>query len=60
MEMRFGMWNIKSLCRSGSLMTVLKELSKYKLDLVGVREVSWDRGATEPHLSSEMAMRTVN
>jgi hypothetical protein len=30
------------------LMTVAKEISKYKFDLVGVHEVSWDRGGTEP------------
>jgi hypothetical protein len=29
MDMRFGTWNIISLYRAGSLMTVLKELSKY-------------------------------
>jgi hypothetical protein len=29
-------------------MTVLRELSKYKLDLVGVEEVRWDGGGTEP------------
>jgi hypothetical protein len=29
-------------------MTVVKEISKYKLDLVGVQEVGWDRGGTEP------------
>jgi hypothetical protein len=29
-------------------MTVAKEISKYKLDLVGVQEVRWDRGGTEP------------
>jgi hypothetical protein len=29
-------------------MTVAKELSKYKLDLVGVQEVRWDRVGTEP------------
>jgi hypothetical protein len=28
----------------GSLMTVSRELSKYKLDLVGVQEVRWDDG----------------
>jgi hypothetical protein len=36
-----------NLYRAGSLMTVAKEISKYKLDLVGVQEVRWDRG-TEP------------
>jgi hypothetical protein len=29
-------------------MTVAKEVSKYKLDLVGVQEVRWDRGGIEP------------
>jgi hypothetical protein len=41
MDMRFGMWNIRSLYRVGSLMTVLRELSRYRLDLVGVQEVRW-------------------
>jgi hypothetical protein len=31
-----------------SFMTVLKEISKYKLDFVGVREVRWNRGGTKP------------
>jgi hypothetical protein len=47
MDMRFGTWNVRSLYRAGCLMTVAKELSKYKLYLVGV-EVRWDRGGTEP------------
>jgi hypothetical protein len=29
-------------------MTAAKEVSKYTLDLVGVQEVRWDRGGTEP------------
>jgi hypothetical protein len=29
-------------------MTVVKELSKYKLDLVRVQEVGWERGGTKP------------
>jgi hypothetical protein len=48
MDIRFGTWNIRSLYRSGSLMRVAKETSKYKLDLVGVQGVRWDRGGTEP------------
>jgi hypothetical protein len=35
------------LYRAGSLLTVSKELSKYKLDLVGVQEVRWEGGGTE-------------
>jgi hypothetical protein len=46
--MRFGTWNIRCVYRTGSFMTVAKEISKYKLDLVGVHEVIWDRGGTEP------------
>jgi exonuclease III len=48
MDMRFGTWNVTCLFRAGSLTTVAKEISKYKLDLVGVQEVRWDRGGTEP------------
>jgi hypothetical protein len=39
MDMRVGVWNIRSLYRTGSIMPVSKELSKYKLDLVGVQDV---------------------
>jgi exonuclease III len=47
MDMLFGTWNIRSLNKATSLVTVAKELSKYKLDLVGVQEVRWDRRGTE-------------
>jgi exonuclease III len=47
MDMRFGTWNVRSLYRSGSLNTVARELGKYKLELVGVQEVRWDKGSTE-------------
>jgi hypothetical protein len=47
MDMRFGICNIRSLCRSGSLKIVSIELSKYKLDLVVVQEARWDKGGTE-------------
>jgi hypothetical protein len=48
MDMRFGLWNVRSLYRVGSLMTVSRELARYKLDLVGVQEVRWEGGGTEP------------
>jgi hypothetical protein len=35
MDMRFGIWNVRSLYRIGSLKTVARELGKYTLDLVG-------------------------
>jgi exonuclease III len=48
MDLRFGTWNVRSMYRAGSLRTVAEEVSKYKLDLVGVQEVRWDAGGTEP------------
>jgi exonuclease III len=47
MDMRFGTWNVRNLYRSGSLKTVARELGKYKLELVGVQEVRWDKSSTE-------------
>jgi hypothetical protein len=41
-------WNVRSSYRTGSLVTVSKELSKYKLDLVAGQEVRWEGGCTEP------------
>jgi hypothetical protein len=48
MDMRFGTWNVKSLYRAGSLMTVAKEISEYKSNFVGVQGGRWNRGGTEP------------
>ena len=39
-----GSWNVRSLYRAGSLTAVTRELARYKLDLVGVQEVRWDKG----------------
>jgi hypothetical protein len=47
-DMRIGTWNVRSLYRAGSRMAVANEITKYKLDLVEVQEVRWDRGGTEP------------
>jgi exonuclease III len=48
MDMRIATWNVRSLYRAGSLVTVSNELSEYKLGLVGVQEVRWEGGGTEP------------
>jgi exonuclease III len=48
MDMRFGTWNVRSLYRVGSLMTVSRELSRYRLDLVGVQEVRLEGSGTVP------------
>jgi hypothetical protein len=47
-HIRYGTWNVRSLNRTGSLRTVAEEISKNKLDLVGVQEVRWSGGGTEP------------
>jgi exonuclease III len=44
--MRFVTWNVRSLCRAGSLTAAVRELARYKLDLVGVQKVRWDNGGT--------------
>jgi hypothetical protein len=41
-----GKWNVRSLSRAGSLMTVAKETSKYKTDLLEVQEGRCDKGST--------------
>ena len=46
-EMKIGTWNVRSLYRSGSLKATARELARYKLDVVGVQEVRWDKGGTE-------------
>jgi hypothetical protein len=48
MDMRFGTCNVRSMYRAGSLRAVAEEISKYKLDLVGVREAIWNGGGNEP------------
>jgi hypothetical protein len=47
--MRFDTWNVRSLYRADSLIAATTELARYKLDLVGVQEVRWDkRGMVRP------------
>jgi hypothetical protein len=43
---RFGTWIVRSLYRAGSLTAASRELAIYKLDLVGVQELRWDKGGT--------------
>jgi len=42
--MRFGIWNVRSLCKAGSLAAAAREFTRYELDLVGVKEFRWDKG----------------
>ena len=41
-----GTWNVSSLYSAGSFTAATRELDRYKLDLVCVLEVRWDRGGT--------------
>ena len=43
-DMRFGTWNVRILYKSGLLTTEVRELARYKLNLVSVQEVRWDKG----------------
>jgi len=45
-DMRFGAWNARSLHSAGSFTAAARELGRYKLDLVGMQEVRWDKGRT--------------
>jgi hypothetical protein len=38
-DMKFGTWNVRSLCWLGAIKSVVGELEKYKLDLVDVQGV---------------------
>jgi exonuclease III len=40
--MGFGTWNVRSLYRAGAIKSVVEELEKFKLDLVGIQEVRWE------------------
>ena len=43
-DILLGNWNVRSLYRAGSLVSAARELARYKLDLVGVQEVRWEKG----------------
>jgi len=44
--MKIGTWNVWSRYRAGSLKAAARELVRYKLNVVGVQEVRWDKGGT--------------
>jgi len=45
-DVTFGKQRVRSLYRAGSLTAAARELARYKLDLVGVHEVRWDKRGT--------------
>ena len=44
--MKIGTCNVRSLYTAGSLTAAARELVRYKLDVVGVQDVMWDKGGT--------------
>jgi len=44
--MKLGTWSIRRFYRVGSLKAAARELARYKLDVVGVQEVRWDKEGT--------------
>jgi hypothetical protein len=44
-DILLGTWNIRSLYTAGSLMAAARKLARYKLDVVGVQEMRWDKRA---------------
>jgi hypothetical protein len=44
--MTFGTWKVRRLYRSGSHTAAVRELARYKLNLLGVQEVRRGEGGT--------------
>ena len=42
-DIKLWTWNVRSLYRAGYLKAVSRELARYKLVVVGVQEVRWDK-----------------
>ena len=42
--MKIGTWNVWNFYRAGSFKAAARELGRYKLDVVMVQEVRWDKG----------------
>ena len=45
-EMKIVTWKVRGLYMAGSLKGAVRELARYKLDVVGVQAVRWDKGGT--------------
>jgi len=43
-QVKIGTWSVRTLYRARSLKRAGRKLARYKLDVVGVQEVKWDKG----------------
>jgi hypothetical protein len=48
MDMKFRNWDVRSLCRAGSLTAEAREFTKCNSDLVAI-QVVWDQNGIAPH-----------
>ena len=44
--MKIGTWNIRRFYRAGSFKAASRDLGRYKLEVVVVQEVRWDKEGT--------------
>ena len=47
MDLRFGTWNVMSICKSWSLETSAVDWARNELDLLGGQVNTWDKTSTE-------------
>jgi hypothetical protein len=48
-DMGYGTWNVRSVCRSDSLKTVASELTKCRVDLIIPMQLfRWENGGSQP------------
>jgi hypothetical protein len=45
-DILLGTWSVRSLYKAGSLMAAARKLARYRLELVGVQDVRWDKEGT--------------
>jgi hypothetical protein len=45
-DILLGTWNVRSLYRAGTLMAAAREMARYKLELLGLQEVRWEKEGT--------------
>jgi hypothetical protein len=41
-DIAFGTWNVRCFCRMDAVKSVVGELEKYKLGLMGLQEFRWE------------------
>jgi hypothetical protein len=46
--MKFVTWNVRSLCRAGSLKNAARKLATCMSRMLGVQEFIWYKGDSEP------------